>query len=292
MTENVIRRQAVEGLPPLRDVIAAHQLSAQKSLGQNFLLDMNITDKIVRESYQQDNTWEDVHAFEIGPGPGGLTRSLLKSNVRKVTAVEFDKRAVEALGDLKNAVGDDLQIIQGDALKTDLTKLGSKPRIIIANLPYNVATALLINWLKQICFDPNSFQSMSLMFQKEVAERILAKPDTKPYGRLSVISQWLCNTNLLYDLPPSAFTPPPKVNSAVVHFVPKKLDNSAPDFEVVERIVATAFNQRRKMIRSSLKEYLAAVEFLNIDLQKRAENLTVSEYLAIASLVEKRVSDE
>lgn len=287
MTEHdkLRRKQAIEDLPPLRDVIAAHQLSAQKSLGQNFLLDMNITDKIVREAQQRDgDTWQDVHAFEIGPGPGGLTRSLLKSDVKKLTAIEFDRRAVEALEDLKNVAGDDFQIIRNDALKIDLTKLGDKPRIIVANLPYNIATPLLISWLKQIRRNPDDFQSMSLMFQKEVADRILAKPNTKAYGRLSVITQWLCNIDLLYNLPPSAFTPPPKVNSAVVHFVPKVLDKDGPEFNVVERITAAAFNQRRKMIRSSLKDYMGAIESLNIDLQKRAENLSVEEFLAIASI--------
>tara|TARA_R110001592_G_scaffold29350_7_gene106572 strand:- start:15704 stop:16567 length:864 start_codon:yes stop_codon:yes gene_type:complete len=286
MTDQAIlkRRQAVEDLPPLRDVIAAHQLSAQKKLGQNFLLDINITDKIVREACHHDGgAWQDAHVFEIGSGPGGLTRSLLKSEARQVTAIEFDTRAVAALGDLKNAVGDDLYIIQGDALKTNLIDLAPAPRVIVANLPYNIATPLLISWLRQMRSDPQAFQSMSLMFQKEVAERILARPDTKTYGRLSVITQWLCHVNILYDLPPSAFTPPPKVNSAVVHFKPKQIGENSPDFHDVERLTAAAFNQKRKMIRSSLKDYMPVLEALGIDTQKRAENLTVDEYLAIAS---------
>ena len=286
MTDQAIlkRRQAVEDLPPLRDVIAAHQLSAQKKLGQNFLLDINITDKIVREACRHDGgAWQDAHVFEIGSGPGGLTRSLLKSEARQVTAIEFDTRAVAALGDLKNAVGDDLYIIQGDALKTNLIDLAPAPRVIVANLPYNIATPLLISWLRQMRSDPQAFQSMSLMFQKEVAERILARPDTKTYGRLSVITQWLCHVTVLYDLPPSAFTPPPKVNSAVVHFKPKQIGENSPDFHDVERLTAAAFNQKRKMIRSSLKDYMPVLEALGIDTQKRAENLTVDEYLAIAS---------
>ncbi len=282
--ELVKRREAVEGLPPLRDVIAEYQLSAQKSLGQNFLLDMNITDKIVREACSRDgNNWDGVHAFEIGPGPGGLTRSLLKSDVKKVTAIEFDKRAVEALSSLKNAAGSDLEIQNNDALKSDLSVIGDAPRVIVANLPYNIATPLLINWLKQIRDNQNTYQSMSLMFQKEVADRILAKPNTKAYGRLSVITQWLCDVTLLYDLPPSAFIPPPKVNSAVVHFAPKKLDNNAPTFKAVEQVTAAAFNQKRKMVRSSLKDHLGALNALGIDPTKRAENLSVEDYLNIAS---------
>ncbi len=279
-----LRRQIIEGLPPLREVIADYDLSAQKSLGQNFLLDMNITDKIVRDACQCDGgDWSGVHAFEIGSGPGGLTRSLLKSEVKKVTAIEFDSRAVNALSSLKSAVGNDFEIVQQDAMKADLIQMGNAPRVIVANLPYNIATPLLINWLKQIRKDRNAFQSMSLMFQKEVADRIVASPNTKSYGRLGVIAQWLCNIQIIYDLPPSAFTPPPKVNSAVVHFSPKVLNDDAPDFSAVERVTAAAFNQRRKMIRSSLKEYVNALESLGIDIQKRAENLTVSEYLAIAS---------
>ena len=279
-----MRKEAVESLPPLRKVIAEFQLSAQKSLGQNFLLDMNITDKIVREACSRDgNNWDGVHAFEIGPGPGGLTRSLLKSDVSKVTAIEFDKRAVEALSSLQNAADGDLEIQQNDALKSDLSVMGGAPRVIVANLPYNIATPLLINWLKQIRDNYSTYQSMSLMFQKEVADRILARPDTKTYGRLAVITQWLCDVTLLYDLPPSAFIPPPKVNSAVVHFVPKKLDNNAPSFKAVEQVTTAAFNQKRKMVRSSLKDYLAALNALGIDPTKRAENLSVEDYLNIAS---------
>jgi len=279
------RRQAIEELPPLREVISQNQLSAQKSLGQNFLLDMNITDKIVREACQCDGgNWQEVHAFEIGSGPGGLTRSLLKSDVKKVTSIEFDIRAVKALDSLKSAAREDFDIVQKDALKADLLQMGSAPRVIVANLPYNIATPLLISWLRQIRNDKDAFKSMSLMFQKEVADRIVASPNTKAYGRLGVIAQWLCDIHIIYDLPPSAFTPPPKVNSAVVYFSPKEMicDNS-PSFSTVERVTAAAFNQRRKMIRSSLKDYSKAIEALGIDPQKRAENLTVSEYLAIAS---------
>ncbi len=278
------RKEAIEALSPLRDVIAAHSLSAQKSLGQNFLLDMNVTDKIVREAMMQDGgSWAGVNIFEIGAGPGGLTRSILKSDVSKLYAVEFDKRAVEALSDLVKASQGDLKILQQDALKTDLLQIANSPRIIVANLPYNIATPLLIGWLKQIRVDYNAYKSMSLMFQKEVADRIIAAPNTKAYGRLAVISQWLCDIAKIYDLPPSAFTPPPKVNSAVVYFSPKILDNNAPDFKAVEQVTAAAFNQRRKMIRSSLKDYMEAIEALGIDPQRRAENLSVQDYINIAS---------
>ena len=274
----------MEALPPLREVIAAHRLRAQKSLGQNFLLDMNITDKIVREAIFRDGgSWAGVHAFEVGPGPGGLTRALLKSDVQQVTAIEYDSRAIEALGSLAGSSGGDLTLIEADALKADTSSLGAAPRVIVANLPYNIATPLLIGWLKDIRNDWRAYNSMSLMFQKEVAERILAAPGNKHYGRLAVIAQWLCDVERLYDLPPSAFTPPPKVNSAVVYFKPKVLEEGAPSFEAVERVTASAFNQRRKMIRSSLKSYTEALEALGIDPTKRAENLSVGEYLSIAS---------
>lgn len=282
------RIKAVEDLPPLRDVITAHGLSAQKALGQNFLLDINITDKIVRAAqgyggYDIKN-WDDVHAFEVGPGPGGLTRSLLKSHARRVTAIEFDPRAVAALQGLHDAAHGDLEIMQHDALKISLTQMGNAPRVIVANLPYNVATPLLIGWLKDIRVDKNAFASMTLMFQKEVADRIVAKEGTKAYGRLAVISQWLCHARKAFDLPPSAFTPPPKVTSSVVHLVPRGLaGDDIPDFKAVEAVTAAAFNQRRKMIRSSLKDYSAAIESLGIDSHKRAENLTVQEFLDIAA---------
>ncbi len=285
MDINIKKRiDAVDAQPPLREVIAANGLSAQKALGQNFLLDMNITDKIVREAILRDgNDWSKVNAFEIGPGPGGLTRSLLKSDAIKVRAIELDKRAVKALQPLVTAVNGDLEILQNNALNINLKELCDAPRVIVANLPYNIATPLLINWLKQTRKDHETYKSMTLMFQKEVADRICAKPNTKTYGRIAIISQWLCNVMNIYDLPPTAFTPPPKVMSAVVHFSPKILDNNAPDFSTLESVTAAAFNQRRKMIRSSLKDHMPAIEALGIDPQKRAENLSVQEYLDIAT---------
>ncbi len=278
------RAAAIESLPPLREIIAAHELNAQKSLGQNFLLDLNLTDKIVRRVQQKyAGDWTKVNIIEIGPGPGGLTRSLLKSGVRSVTALEFDARAVVALQSLVEASDNALSLVQADALGTDVLRLCPAPRMIVANLPYNIATPLLIGWLKQIRMDTQAFEGMALMFQKEVAERIAAPPDTKAYGRLGVISQWICATEKLMDLPPSAFTPPPKVTSSIVYFAPRKLLADAPAFELVESLTAAAFGQRRKMIRSSLKAYLPAVEALGIDPQRRAETLSVEDFVGIAN---------
>lgn len=277
------RITAIDSLPPLRDVIADYELSAQKSLGQNFLLDMNITDKIVREAMARDgDDWAGVHAFEIGPGPGGLTRSLLKSPATKISALELDKRAVNALSGVVSVAGGDLEVLQCDALREDLTRISGAPRVIVANLPYNIATPLLISWLKQIRRDSGAYKSMTLMFQKEVADRIVSQSGVKSYGRLSIITQWLCKAQVIYYLPPSAFTPPPKVMSAVVHLSPRILSDDSPDFSAVERVSAAAFNQRRKMIRSSLKEYMPAIESLGIDPKLRAENLTVTDFLNIA----------
>lgn len=269
-----------DNLPPLRDVIAAHGLRAEKSLGQNFLLDQNVTDKIAKLA----GDFKDTSVIEIGPGPGGLTRSLLRTGAKKIIAVEFDERAVRALQDLKKIAGERLEIIQGDALKTDLLKLVPGKRVIAANLPYNIATMLLVSWLEQIRQNPAAFESMTLMFQKEVGERITAQPGTKSYGRLSVISQWLCDVKKVYDLPPSAFTPPPKVSSCVIKFTPKMLDKDAPSFEAVGKVTAAAFGQRRKMIRSSLKEYAAIIEEIGINTKLRAENLAVKDFIAIAKL--------
>ncbi|MCK6418760.1 MAG: 16S rRNA (adenine(1518)-N(6)/adenine(1519)-N(6))-dimethyltransferase RsmA, partial [Alphaproteobacteria bacterium] len=237
-------------LPPLRDVIAQYDLRAQKSLGQNFLLDKNITDKIARLA----GDLRDVHVFEIGPGPGGLTRSLLRSGARHVTAVEFDPRAIRALQQLKEAAGERLELVQGDALAIDLIFVSPPPRAIVANLPYNIASVLLLRWLQQIRSNPQSFCSMTLMFQKEVAMRLTAAPGSKDYSRLSVMAQWLCQIKRVYDLPPTAFTPPPKVSSSVVHFVPRIMPAAAPSFEAMETVTATAFGQRRKMIRNTLKD--------------------------------------
>ena len=270
--------EKINALPPLREVIAQHKLRAEKSLGQNFLLDQNLTDKIVRQASDLDGKT----ILEIGPGPGGLTRSLLRSGAKKVIAVEFDARAVDALKSLERAAQGRLQIVHSDALEADLMQLCEGPRVIVANLPYNIATPLLTGWLEQIRSNAGAYDEMILMFQKEVAERICAGPGSKAYGRLSVISQWLCMTKKVMDLPPSAFTPPPKVKSSVVRFVPKKLDKDAPDCASVEAVTAAAFGQRRKMIRSSLNVYADAIAALELDPTARAEVLSVEDFIDLA----------
>ncbi len=269
-------------LPPLREIISNHDLRAEKKLGQNFLLDLNLTDKIARAA----GDLKDCTVFEIGPGPGGLTRSLLSTNVKKVIAIEYDPRAIKALQSLKECVGDRLELIHGDALNVDLCTLAEGPRAIVANLPYNIATPLLINWLKQLSQDHDSYRSMTLMFQKEVVQRITADISTKAYGRLSVLSQWLCNTRLSFDVPASAFSPPPKVTSSIAHFKPKNLQiDQKVNFSNLEKITAAAFGQRRKMIRSSLRDYNQCFEELGLNPKLRAENLTVEQFIDLARLV-------
>lgn len=276
-------------LPPLRDLIAAHELRAEKSLGQNFLLDQNITDKIAALAGDLSNQT----VFEVGPGPGGLTRSLLKAGAKAVIAVEFDYRAVKALQELVAFSEERLCVIEGDAMKQDFTALcPDSARVIAANLPYNIATPLLIGWLRQLRADYTAYSRFVLMFQKEVADRIAAPKGTKAYGRLSVMAQWLCDVRVSYDLPPQAFTPPPKVKSSVVVFRPKVLEVETddalpqPSFEAMEAITAAAFNQRRKMIRSSLKAYSHVIEQSGIDPELRAEQLTVEDYVRLASLLD------
>ncbi len=270
----------LDNLPPLRDIIETHGLRAQKKLGQNFLLDQNITDKIARLA----GDLKDKHVFEIGPGPGGLTRSLLRTDAAKVTAIEFDLRAVAALQGLQEAAEGRLEVIAGDALRLDLCSLAPAPRAVVANLPYNIATPLLVSWLRQIRADQGAYDSMTLMFQKEVGERIVAQPGSKTFGRLGILCQWLCDVSIVYELPPSAFTPPPKVSSCVVHFRPKTIGADAPDFRAVEKVTAAAFGQRRKMIRTSLKDYAGRFEALGINPEARAENLSVQNFIDILQI--------
>ena len=267
-------------LPPLRDVIRDHELRATKKLGQNFLLDLNLTDKIVRAA----GSLTGVTAFEIGPGPGGLTRSLLQTDTQKVIAVEYDLRAIKALEDLKIAAQGKLDLHHDDALTVDLCALSEAPRAIVANLPYNIATPLLIGWLRQIKENQHAYQSMTLMFQKEVAQRITAQVNSKAYGRLAVLCQWLCDVHICFDVPASAFTPPPKVTSSIVHFKPKMLDDAAPRFEDIEKITEKAFGQRRKMIRSSLKDYKDYFEIVGLDETLRAENISPAQFIALAKV--------
>lgn len=277
-------------LPPLREVIAAHNLRAEKKLGQNFLLDRNITDKIARAAatlaLEADRDLSAMSVFEIGPGPGGLTRSLLKAGAGRLTAIEYDKRAVAALGSLQDMAQGRLEILHGDALATNLLALphDQSSRMIVANLPYNIATPLLIGWLAQWHENPSCYSAMVLMFQREVAQRLTAQPGSKTYGRLSVITQWLCRPRKLFDLPPSAFTPPPKVTSSVVALTPCAPAPDQPAFAAMEKITAAAFGQRRKMLRSSLKSYLPQMEALGIDPAQRAEDLSVDSYIKLARL--------
>lgn len=268
----------LDTLPPLRDVIARHGLWAEKKLGQNFLLDGNITDKIARIAGDVSG----VNMFEVGPGPGGLTRSLLRAGARSVIAVEYDARAVGALQELQDAVPGRLRVVHGDALETDLTALADAPRAIVANLPYNIATPLLIGWLRQIHADPGAYHSMTLMFQREVADRITAPVSSKAYGRLAVLCQWLCAARRVFDIPGSAFVPPPKVTSSVVHFTPRADADRSVAFGAVEALTAAAFGQRRKMLRSSLKEYGGAMQAMGLDETLRAEQMPVQDFIALA----------
>lgn len=274
--------EKIKSLPPLRDVIQQFELQPKKSLGQNFLLDLNITDKIVRLS--GDVAGKTV--VEIGPGPGGLTRSLLSAGAAKVYAIEYDDRAHVALQGLVDASEGRLELVKADALEVSIPELVSGQRcIILANLPYNIATPLLFNWLKDIHDNPAQYEYMALMFQKEVGQRLDAPVGSSAYGRLSVMSQWLCEVYKLYDLPAEAFTPPPKVLSRVVKLLPRdsaEHGDNFPSMEMMEKVTKAAFGMRRKMIRSSLKPYRDVLEAQGIDLTLRAENLDVQMYERIA----------
>jgi len=254
--------QELDNLPPLREVIAELGLSAKKSFGQNFLLDFNLTRRIARAS----GKLEGYTVIEIGPGPGGLTRALFMEGAKRVIVVEHDPRFLPVLTSISDHYPDRLTILMGDALKMPLEGHISGPCVIIANLPYNVATALLINWLKTDPWPP-WFERMTLMFQKEVASRIVAEPGQKAYGRLSVLSNFRCHTHTLFDINPRAFTPPPKVTSTLVELIPKTMPADAPDISALETVTRAAFSQRRKMLRSSLKSLFAQP----LDVLKRAE---------------------
>ncbi|HEY4172544.1 MAG TPA: 16S rRNA (adenine(1518)-N(6)/adenine(1519)-N(6))-dimethyltransferase RsmA [Rhodopila sp.] len=259
-------------LPPLRDVITRHGLAARHSLGQHFLLDGNLTDRIVREA----GDLAGRHVIEVGPGPGGLTRSLLGSAATSVTAIELDRRAIGAVTELAETADGRLRVIEADALSIDTASLVPAPRQIIANLPYNVASPLLVGWLRQAA----SFERLTLMFQQEVAERICAERDTPAYGRLSVLTQWTCDTRIVLRLPPGAFTPPPKVWSAVVSLTPHATQPDPAVFARMEALTAAAFGQRRKMLRGSLRALggEALLAQANIAPERRAETLSVAEF--------------
>ena len=274
----------MEKLPPLKDVISRHQLRAKKSLGQNFLLDLNLTSKIARYAGNLDQ----FDILEIGPGPGGLTRSLLHEGARKVVAIEKDNRCIEALEEIQATFPGRLKLLQGDALSTNASEHLADPVRIIANLPYNIGTELLVRWLTSKTW-PSFWQSMTLMFQKEVANRIVASPGSKAYGRLSVMSQWRCDTKIAFNVPATAFTPPPKVESTLVHFEALKEPKFPAEVEVLEFVVSKAFNQRRKMLRGALKGYFQNVEEALVSIgvlpTKRAEDRTLQEYCAMSRIL-------
>ncbi|MEL6807316.1 MAG: 16S rRNA (adenine(1518)-N(6)/adenine(1519)-N(6))-dimethyltransferase RsmA [Pseudomonadota bacterium] len=278
---------AIDDLPPLRQVIADHGLSARKSLGQNFLLDLNLTAKIARQAGDLSGT--DV--LEIGPGPGGLTRGLLSEGARKVLAIEKDARCLPALAEIAARYPGRLQIMEGDALEIDPLAHMTPPIRVAANLPYNVGTELLVRWLTPHAWPP-FWQSLTLMFQREVAERIVAAPGSKAYGRLAVLSQWRCDARIAMSLPPEAFTPPPKVSSAVVHLTALPAPKFEADPDVLSRVVAMAFNQRRKMLRAALKGLGADIEdrlhAAGIKPTERAEQVPIEAFCALARAIAAR----
>ena len=270
-------------MPPLREVIARHGLTAKKSLGQNFILDLNVTRRIARAAADDESRpFGGVNVIEVGPGPGGLTRALLETGARRVVAIERDRRALAALQELVAAYPGRLALVEGDALELDPAALTDAPRTIVANLPYNIATALLLRWLDNM----GAYESLTLMFQREVAERLVAAPRSPAYGRLSVIVQWLAQPKILFDLPPRAFVPPPKVTSSVVSLLPRAEPLAPASKAALERVTAAAFGQRRKMLRASLRTLGIAPEPLleaaGVTPTARAEELSVAEFCALA----------
>jgi len=273
----------IDKLPPLRDIIAEHDLSAKKKLGQNFLLDLNLTSRIARTAGDLSNTT----VIEIGPGPGGLTRAILAAGVKKLIAVERDDRCIDALNAyLAPAYPDRFEIVAGDALEQDYLSLAPAPRRIMSNLPYNIATPLLIGWLKIARADPGAFTGFTLMFQKEVADRITAKPRTKAYGRLSIMCQWLCEVRPEFNIDARAFTPPPKIQSTVVTLTTRKAPLAPASWDAMEKVTASAFGQRRKMLRQSLKALNLNPQEVGIKETARAEELSVEDFAALARLLE------
>ena len=271
---------AADALPPLRDVIRRHELSARKSLGQNFLLDLNLTGRIARAA----GPLTDVTVLEVGPGPGGLTRALLAEGA-SVIAIERDERAIAALAEIAEHYPGRLTVVSGDALEFDARPhLSGGPARVVANLPYNIATALLVSWLTAEPWPP-WYDRLVLMFQREVAERIVAKPGSKTYGRLSVLAGWRTEAKILFDIAPSAFVPPPKVTSSVVQLIPRPAPLPC-DRRALERVTAAAFGQRRKMLRASLKSLgldpIPLLEKAGLDPTARAEDIAVEGFVALA----------
>jgi 16S rRNA (adenine1518-N6/adenine1519-N6)-dimethyltransferase len=271
---------AIDGLPPLREVIAEHGLGALKALGQNFLLDLNLTQKVARAAGSLDG----VTVCEVGPGPGGLTRALLALGAKKVIAIERDRRCLPALQQIEEHYPGRLEIVEGDALAYPFGELTDRPLKIVANLPYNVGTELLVGWLTAEPWPP-FYESLTLMFQREVAERIVAAPGAGAYGRLGVLAGWRTEAKIAFDVPRQAFTPPPKVTSSVVHLVPRP-EPLPCDGKALARVTQAAFGQRRKMLRQSLKPLGGAdlLEKAGIEPTRRAETLSIEEFCTLARL--------
>jgi 16S rRNA (adenine1518-N6/adenine1519-N6)-dimethyltransferase len=277
---------ALDNLPPLRDVIRRHGLAAKKSLGQNFLFDLNLAARIARAG----GPLEGVTVFEVGPGPGGLTRALLALGAARVIAVERDDRAIAALEEIAALYPGRLDIVSADALTFDpRERIAGAPTRIVANLPYNIATPLLISWLSIEPWPP-WYESAVLMFQREVAERIVAAPGSKTYGRLSVLTQWRCEARIMFDVNASAFVPPPKITSSIVRLVPRAAP-LACDRALLERVTQAAFGQRRKMLRQSLRslgtDAIALLDAARLEPTARAEEIAVSGFVALANALAK-----
>ncbi|MBS8259158.1 16S rRNA (adenine(1518)-N(6)/adenine(1519)-N(6))-dimethyltransferase RsmA [Roseibium polysiphoniae] len=277
----------IDDLPPLREVIATHSLDARKSLGQNFLLDLNLTSRIARAAAPLD----DCTILEIGPGPGGLTRALLAAGAKRVIAIEKDTRCLPALSEISSYYAGRLEVIEGDALKIDPVALAGGDKIkIVANLPYNVGTQLLLNWITTEDWPP-FWTSLTLMFQKEVGERIVAQPGSKVYGRLAVLAGWRTTGGMLFDLNPKAFTPPPKVTSTVVQLMPRE-EPFACSRKMLEKVTAAAFGQRRKMLRASLKSLGGPaddlIEAAGLTPTARAEEIDVEGFVRLANCYAER----
>jgi 16S rRNA (adenine1518-N6/adenine1519-N6)-dimethyltransferase len=276
-------------LPPLREVIARYGLDARKQLGQNFLFDLNLTGRIARGAAPL----EDHTVIEVGPGPGGLTRALLAAGARRVVAIERDARALPALGEIAAAWPGRLTVIEADALTVDYRALADGPTKIVANLPYNIATPLLTGWLTLDPW-PSFFESLTLMFQREVAERIVARPGDKAFGRLGVLAGWRTDAKILFDIDRRAFTPPPKVTSSVVQLIPKPVDDGVP-VAALEAVTKAAFGQRRKMVRQSLRPLGVPVDALlaavGLKGDERAETLPIAAFLAMAREVSRQIGN-
>lgn len=276
-------QEKINTLPSLKVTVEAHGLMAKKALGQNFLLDKNITDKIIRLSLEKQGlkNYAESDVFEVGPGPGGVTRAVMSADPRHFTVVEMDERCVDIMEDIRRLAPDKMDIVNGDAMNVDFSKMGKSPRHIVSNLPYNISVPLLVGWLQKI----SHYKSLTLMFQKEVAERIMAPIKTKDYGRISILSQLQCRIDKLMDLSPDCFVPAPKIWSSVLLFRPLEKVLSEDQINKIERLTQICFAQRRKMIRQSLKGYSkleSVAEKAGVSLTQRPEEITPQQFLMLA----------